>query len=284
MEKPKIKTLPIIIAFIAIFFLIVLVINKHLIEENISVSSPPTINTNQNKEIKEKEEDREEIEEKKVSFTKRISKKGPELRFDMYGKFKNGRLYKGHMEVFNASNPKFIQKIIINNNFPDGHFNWYIEMFGYDRLQVDMVDLNFDGYLDLRLLDNKGATGNNWYASFLYDPEGGKFIFNWLLSSQSGLTVDPKSKQVITYDTCGGCEEFMKYYKYRNGHYILSKIEWTERNNTKEPGCFKFTGIPIVGDIKIDVNRSCDPALPGFIKKRVKNVEVEGLSGSLDRR
>jgi len=60
----------------------------------------------------------------------------------------------------------------------------------------------------------------------------------------------------------------MKYYKYRTGHYILTKIEWTGMDRTKEPGCFKITGIPRVRDIEIDVNSSCDPGLSDFIKKK----------------
>jgi hypothetical protein len=289
MKKLKMKTIPIIMAFIAILFafsfLMVHVINKPSITEAVAtkhVSSPPP--TNQNTEAKEKEAARIEIKEEKFSFTERLSKNGPELRFDMYGKFNNDYLDQGHIEVFDTSTSKRVQRIIINNSFPDGHFAWYIGDFEYNGHEVQLVDLNFDGYLDLRLLDNEGATGNNWYASFLYDPEKGKFIHNWHLSSQSGLTVDHENKQVFTYDRCGWCYEFIKYYKYRNGHYILSKIEWTDMDRTKEPGCFKITGVPKVRDIKTSVDINCDPDLSDSIKKRVKIVKVEGLSGSLDGR
>ena len=79
--------------------------------------------------------------------------------------------------------------------------------------------------------------------------------------------------QVITYDRCGGCFEFKKYYKYQEGCYILSKIEWTEIDRTKEPGCFKITGVPKVRDIEISLDRSCDPDFSDFIRKRVKVVK-----------
>jgi len=55
-------------------------------------------------------------------------------------------------------------------------------------------------------------------------------------------------------------------------------------DRTKEPGCFKITGVPKVRDIKTSVDINCDPDLSGSIKKRVKIVKVEGLSGSLDGR
>jgi len=62
----------------------------------------------------------------------------------MYGKFKNDDLYEGHIKVFDTSNGRQIQKIIINNNYPDGHFGWDINSFEYNDHTVQLVDLNFD--------------------------------------------------------------------------------------------------------------------------------------------
>jgi hypothetical protein len=55
-------------------------------------------------------------------------------------------------------------------------------------------------------------------------------------------------------------------------------------DRTKEPGCFKITGVPKVSDIKISVDRSCDPSLSDFIKKRVNVVKKEDCIDSLDGR
>jgi len=277
------KALGTVIVAVAIFFLMEHVIFKPPVKElavPMQVSSVPPIQ----KKDKSKEEDRIEIKEKKVSFKEKLNKNGPELRFDMHGKFKNDHLYQGHVEIFNTSNSKRIQKLIINKNYADAHFEWDIENFEFNGHQVQLVDINFDGYLDLRFLDNEGATGNNWYASYLYDPKRGKYIFNRQMSSQSGLAVDSKNKQLLTYNRCGACLEFIKYYKYLKGHYILSKIEWTEMDTTKEPDCFKITGIPKVRDIVINEGRMCDPAFSDYIEKRVKILKREGLVGSLDGR
>ena len=176
-------------------------------------------------------------------------------------------------EIKNKSTGKIIQKINaswVNSNSTSCDY-------------VQIVDMNFDGYLDFRFFIDKGATGNDWYGSFLYDPKTHKFILNELLSDQSGLTVDAKNKQVVTYTTCGGCLEFMKYYKYQNGHYIFTKIEWTDMDRTKEPGCFKITGIPKVKDIEVTLERSCDPEFSDYIKKQVKVFKIEGLRGGLDK-
>lgn len=288
MKTLKMKIISVVMALatilFVIFFLIVPIINKPSIQETvetIQASAPPPGSINRNNKTKEKKAEQIEIKKEKFSFTKRLSKKGPELRFDMYGKFKNEYLKQGHIDVFDTSKSKRIQKIIINNNFEDGHFDWSIDNFAYNGNEVQLVDLNFDGYLDLRLLDNEGATGNNWYASFLYDPGKGKFIYNRHLSSQSSIIADHKNMLVSSYTCCGGCYEFMKYYKYQKGYYILSKIEWTEMDRTKEPGCFKITGVPKVKDIEISLDRICDPDFSDFIRKKVKVVKVDGLSRSL---
>ncbi len=163
-------------------------------------------------------------------------------------------------EIKNKSTGKVIQKIKaswVNSNSKS-----------YDYVQI--VDMNFDGYLDFRFLIDRGATGNDWYACFLYDPKTHKFILNELLTDQSGLSVDAENKQIETYMRCGGCLEFKKYYKYKNGRFIFTKIEWTDMDRTKEPGCFKITGIPKVKDIEVNLERSCDPAFSDYIKKRVK--------------
>jgi len=284
------KALPtIIIAFIAIFFLMILVINKYLIVETIPVSSSPLIDINQKKEAKSKEADQAEIKETKVSFTERISKKGPELRFDVYDKFKNGVFYISHIEVFNTSNSKRIQKIIINNNFESGHFDWNIDSIEYNGHVVQLVDINFDGYLDLRILDNEGATGNDWYATYIYDPRLRKFRYHKALSTLSGVTMDKELKQIKTYWRMGGCWECREYFEFgKDNRLILKKLEWTEWTEMDrikaKSGCYKFTGLPRdntavdLGNIFYDMDQS---DFEKFIRKKVKILKKEELYGSL---
>ena len=284
------KTLPtIIIAFMAILLLMVLVINKHLIAETMPVSSSPLIDINQMKEPKSKEADRVEIEEKKVSFTERLSKKGPELRFNMYGKFRNSALTQGHIEIFNTSNGRQIQKIIINNNFESGHFDWDVESFEYNGHEVQLLDINLDGYLDLRILDNEGATGNNWFATYIYDPRLRKFRYHKALSTLSGVTIDKELKQIKTYWRVGWCWECREYFEMgKDNRLILKKLEWTEIDRIKaKSGCYKFTGLPRdntavgLGNIFYDMDQS---DFEKFIRKKVKIMKKEELYGSLDGR
>ena len=284
------KTLPtIIIAFIAIFFLMALVINKQLIAETITVSSSSPIDINQKKETKSKEADRVEIKETKISFKERLSKSGPELRFDVYDKLKNGDFYISHMEVFNTSNSKRIQKIIINNNFENGHFDWNIDSIEFNGHVVQLVDINFDGYLDLRILDNEGATGNDWYATYIYDPRLRKFRYHKALSALSGVTMDKELKQIKTYWRVGWCWECREYFEMgKDNRLILKKLEWTEMDRIKaKSGCYKLTGLPRentavdLGNIFYDMDQS---DFEKFIRKKVRILKKEELHGSLDGR
>lgn len=240
--------------------------------------------------IKGRENIPSNVKKKKITFTSRLSKNGPELKFEMYGKFKNGYLNKGHINVYDVSNAKRIQKIIINDNFEDGHFDWDIKRFEYNGHEVQMVDVNFDGYLDLRLLDNAGATGNNWYATYLYHPSSGKFKYHQELYQLSGVKIDAKNKQIITYDREGFCSECMQYYKVIADKLFLVKITWTEidRRRDKEMdgfGCFKYTGKPRSKDLRFDASRFIDDdKYRSSMRKNIKNIKEEPLYGSLDER
>ncbi len=186
-----------------------------------------------------------------ASFSVKINDTLPEFTFIMHGKFKCSRQLKGNyfhpsfVEIIDLSNSKIIQKIENKGRFDNVGD-------GFDELDlafadlVQMVDLNQDGYLDLRILHDTGATGNNFYATFLYDPVIGQFRFHETLSLLSAVTVDQKSNLITTYWRNHGCDEFREYFHLeKTGTLILEKVEWTEMDVIhSETGCYKFTAIP----------------------------------------
>ena len=99
---------------------------------------------------------------------------------------------------------------------------------------IQLVDLNSDGYLDLRLLHASGATGNNWYATYLFDKKTNKFRYHSELSNLSGLRYDKKSGLIKTYERCGWCAEFIGHYKMIDDKLILLKAQWTQIDRRRD--------------------------------------------------
>lgn len=57
-------------------------------------------------------------------------------------------------------------------------------------------DINFDGYKDIKLLIWWGATGNEGYDFWLFDPNSEKFIFNSQLSKIGNPITNEETKEL----------------------------------------------------------------------------------------
>jgi hypothetical protein len=228
----------------------------------------------------------------RASFSMKINKNLPKFTFTIHGKFKYSEQPQGnffhpsYIEIKDSSNTKTIQKIENRGRFDNNGV-------GYDQFDfasigfVYMIDLNQDGYLDLRILYNAGATGNNWYATFLYDPDMGRFKYHKALSLLSAVTVDEKSKLINTYSRNGWCYEFSEYFRLdKNDSMILKKVEWTEIDNSKEEaGCLKLTAIPrdtkAIDSLGYTFYTTDYDKFRKMLFKKVKVIKKEKITGSL---
>jgi len=154
-----------------------------------------------------------------------------------------------YVEIYDLSKSKLIQKIDAKNKFDWG----WEENIVYPWVEID--DVNFDGYPDLRFLSGWGAMGNESYATYIYNPNLHQFEFNKILTESYSVSIDPKTKQISSYFNGGYCGENWDYYKVVNGKLVLIKSEWTEMNrrNNEVNGlwCLKYTGIPRSKPVKI---------------------------------
>jgi hypothetical protein len=90
------------------------------------------------------------------------------------------------------------------------------------RNVLTTVDANFDGYQDLQLLSQCGATGNCSYDFYLYDPKANQFIHNDFLSSLTTPSFDQAKKQVTTSSNGSASDWENETYRYENdGRYTL---------------------------------------------------------------
>lgn len=89
---------------------------------------------------------------------------------------------------------------------------------------VKIEDLTFNGYLDLKILKDQGAT-QKFYSVYLYSPRLGVFIFNKKMSDIPCLQIDIERKQLM--GACfheSSCENWTERYAVsRDG--TLSLVE-----------------------------------------------------------
>lgn len=221
-----------------------------------------------------------------VSAIKRIHSSLPVFTFTLTVKDSNdGLLYPSDIEITNLSSGKLIQ--ILNSK---GHFD--NDGNGWNSLKVDpfeFVDLNGDGYLDLRILNETGTTGNDWYATYIYMPKLMKFKYHEALSRLSGIKLDPKSKQIMTYWRRGWCSEFMEHFKIdKKGTLILNKVEWTGISSLdSDKVCFRITGIPRdkkLTNLGYNFYHGRDDDIDEFLQKKVRVIKKDIVYGDLDGR
>jgi hypothetical protein len=218
----------------------------------------------------------------------KISDKLPAFKFLLQGKFKDKDFYPLFVEIINSSNSKVIQKIENKDRF-NNHGHGYSDLDFFLADFVQLVDLNKDGYLDLRILFETGATGNNWYATYIYKPELRRFNYHEILSVLSAVTVDPDSKLIKTYWRGGWCTEFREYFNWmKNGRLILKKLEWTETDKiNSDSGCFKITGVPRDNTIfyfGYAFYHMEEKNFSKLLRENVRIIKKEELEGSLDER
>jgi len=105
--------------------------------------------------------------------------------------------------------------------------------------ELEVVDVNFDGYADLKIYSGESANGmNTGYRFYVFQPDSGSFRFDEHLTEVLGCNpiIDTKEK-IITTGGSNGCVG-MCYsndtYKFIRGKLTLieeEKQEWTDDNS-----------------------------------------------------
>ncbi len=104
---------------------------------------------------------------------------------------------------------------------------------------ISVVDINFDGYTDIKIKSYVTVHGSSGFNYFLYTPDSNKFIFNQDFSDLDGdLTLSNELKEIYTSDYSWQDETWTKWtYKVLNNKPILFTIKtehvYTEDNKQK---------------------------------------------------
>jgi hypothetical protein len=127
------------------------------------------------------------------------------------------------------------QKLIFLDSLPrNPHF-----------FKFETIDLNFDGYQDIRTLRETGATGNVWHDTWLYLPLDHKWVYSQFLSSAPSVVIDSVSKKILSSYQGGFSENMLVVYKvvkdtlfkptanmrseYRSGVFFISYTDYSSR-------------------------------------------------------
>ena len=85
---------------------------------------------------------------------------------------------------------------------------------------IQLVDANADGYYDLSIKNQCGATGNCTYAFYLYDPKTDRFVPNEFLSGDFNPEFSPNGDVTFSGNSSARDNSSMTY-RYENGEYML---------------------------------------------------------------
>lgn len=131
-----------------------------------------------------------------------------------------------HIDVFPSNNEKAVQTLDVNDNEYGCRCDTRFTVNNRNNLQ--MVDMNFDGYQDLRLLCHE-AMHNTSYHFWLFDSATGKFNYNSVISDLDNIRIASKTKTVTsdTYLGCAGeCHVFEKYMFIGNEFALIDSEEY----------------------------------------------------------
>ena len=214
------------------------------------------------------------------SISVKIGQELPEFTLVFHGKWTRKPkttyeyYYLSHIEVMDSSSSKIIQTIAHKNEFNGA---------------IYLPDLNQDGYLDLMVQSDYGATGIYTCQVHIFQPKLMRFKRHALLSKMNSVSLDEDSKLIAAYNRWGGYGEFREYFKMeKGGALMLEKVEWTEWDpRNSETGFFKFIAVPR-GDRNITyLGRRFNPEDKKFTKllhQKVKVVKKEEFYLRLDRK
>ncbi|MEO5911619.1 MAG: hypothetical protein ABIP95_12070 [Pelobium sp.] len=96
-----------------------------------------------------------------------------------------------------------------------------------EKVEIELEDMNFDGYLDVKLMINypDRSKGDYSYLYYIYDLKQAKFIRNKVLDNIGVAFFDAPAQTVFKYDADGSGNEGTSTYKWQNGNLYLIKEE-----------------------------------------------------------
>jgi hypothetical protein len=108
------------------------------------------------------------------------------------------------------------------------------------------TDVNFDGYKDFAVVEDRGETGNVTYEYWTFDPKRG--IFDHSGAFDEITRIDEENHLLISHLKLGNIESTTKYYAVKHGAPVLLKsVETTWANEARDilPASYPDVGVVV---------------------------------------
>jgi len=130
------------------------------------------------------------------------------------------------IELRNSTDSSLFQSIIDTVDFSWG-------------AHIELIDINFDGYLDLKLVSGESpAYADQSYRFWIFDQKNHRYLYNEEFSNIYGQFVTDSLSKTITCtfrENCSMCRT-RDVYKISNNHLKLIEHQWDERVGEDENG------------------------------------------------
>jgi hypothetical protein len=104
-----------------------------------------------------------------------------------------------------------------------------------DTPGLAVLDMNFDGYGDIRLVEFQPAGPNVPYLNWLFDPTSGRFVENRALNAITSPQFDPATREIRSDWRDGATRYGTDVYVFREGGPVLVR---KEVKDYKGPGIY----------------------------------------------
>ena len=109
----------------------------------------------------------------------------------------------------------------------------YNEMM--DTMGLHVVDVNFDGYKDVIILNNfSGVHGNTWYNCWLWDAESSAFVESKTFGEICNPALDAEKQCIYSAGGSGAAYWGGRIYKFIDGEFVLTNELYTDWDDLVE--------------------------------------------------
>ena len=139
-------------------------------------------------------------------------------------KYNTGKIYYT-VEIKSANNSSLIQTIKSVNSANADPLDFNYGDLSEDSNQGILIDINFDGFKDLRFKSGQGADVNQTYDFYIFNKKTKTFELNELVSNLTNPVAFSNSKIIYSYIRSGypGTDGNVYEYKWNKNKLILTK-------------------------------------------------------------